>query len=215
MNLETILDSYSGDSALWGPFSLLLACGMGFPVPEDIVLLAAGFLGAENGLPLFRVIAIMYVGILLGDGIVYSLGRFFGRGIIKTKIGRYLIKEASLVRAEDAFKKYGRGVIFVGRFLPGLRAPIFFSAGALRYQFLRFFIMDALAALVSAPLFVWVGHWAAETYAEDLSALQSTLGRTKIFMGALILVLAMGIIFYWRKKHQKAKKLLSSPQDLT
>jgi membrane protein DedA with SNARE-associated domain len=213
MNLEQIIGNFSGASALWGPFGLLLACGLGLPVPEDIVLLAAGFLGAQNDIPFLRIVALMYMGILIGDCIVYSLGRFFGRRVLSSRIGRYLINQESLDRAEGAFTKYGRGVIFVGRFLPGLRAPIFFTAGLLRFEPLRFLFMDGLAALLSAPIFVWIGHWAAERYAEDLSQLQHTVGRTKLAILFLISLVAAALIFFWRKKNSKEKQVASARQE--
>ena len=44
--LETILDYFQGSPlSLWGPFVVLLLCGLGLPVPEDIVLISAGALG--------------------------------------------------------------------------------------------------------------------------------------------------------------------------
>jgi len=214
MNLETVLQSLSGSSALWGPFGMLLLCGLGLPVPEDIVLLAAGFLGAENSIPLMKVIVVMYVGILLGDGIVYSVGRYFGRGVLQTKVGRFFIKEESLGKAESYFTKYGSGVIFVGRFLPGLRAPIFFSAGILRFRVFHFFFMDGLAALVSAPFFVWIGHWAHQKYAENLGELQGTLGRTKLIVGIVVAVVGLLAIIFWRRKNRPKKNLATSQEGV-
>lgn len=214
MKLDQIIEALGGASALWGPFGLLLLCGVGLPVPEDIILVASGFLGADNDLPLFRVMGVMYIGILLGDSLVYSMGRFFGRRILRTKIGSYMIGPGSLVKAEAAFKKYGRGVIFVGRFLPGLRAPIFFSAGLLRFSIFRFWLMDGLAALLSAPVFVWIGHWAWEKYAEDLSALERQIGHTKVWVTAFVVVVGLIGFFIARSKAKRDQEEAVAPEEV-
>jgi membrane protein DedA with SNARE-associated domain len=187
---------------------VLVFCGLGLPVPEDIVLIASGFLGAEEGTSLFKLIAVMYVGILIGDSIIYTLGRNFGRRVLGTRMGRWVITEDRLVKAEALFERYGTGVVFVGRFLPGLRAPVFFSAGLLRFSWPRFLIMDGFAAFVSAPLFVWLGHWAWSRYAEDLDLLDKTIGRTKMIMGLSALMIA-AIIFYWIRYRSRVKSASS------
>ena len=47
----------------------------------------------------------------------------------------------------------------VARFLPGLRAPTYFTVGHSRVPFWEFLLFDGLAALVSAPLWVCLGFW--------------------------------------------------------
>jgi membrane protein DedA with SNARE-associated domain len=203
MELDQILAVSGASSALWYPFGLLLLCGLGLPIPEDIVLIAAGFLGAQNEVPLISIVVVMYFGILLGDTIVYCMGRFFGRNVLDTKLGSYLISAVRLQKAEQAFTKYGRWVVFVGRFLPGLRAPIFFSAGLLRFSVFGFWLMDGLAAIVSAPLFVWLGHWAWVRYANDLTEFQRALGQTKLYAGGVLLVVVLTAFFYWKSRAKK------------
>ncbi|HRG55305.1 MAG TPA: hypothetical protein PLG56_04645 [Lacunisphaera sp.] len=47
---ETLLKYFEGSPlSLWGPFLILILCGLGLPVPEDIVLVAAGALGEIDG----------------------------------------------------------------------------------------------------------------------------------------------------------------------
>ena len=98
-------------------------------------------------------------------------------------------------------------VLFVGRFLPGLRAPLFASAGAMHVPYLKFALLDGTAALISAPVFVWLGHWLWVEFHEDLEELSSVLARTHSysFWIALILVVTSIVITllwrcFWRKK---------------
>jgi membrane protein DedA with SNARE-associated domain len=193
-----------GSFALGIPFGTLILCGLGLPLPEDIVLFASGFAGARAGFSVAHVAAIMYFGILAGDTATYCLGRYFGRTALESRFGRFVFPTERKEKAENMFHKYGNWVIFVGRFLPGLRAPIFFTAGTMRYSIFKFLFMDGFAALVSAPLFVWFGHWAASKYASDSGELEKILGQSKmVVLGAAV----AGIIVLWlflkfRKKQE-------------
>ena len=47
---ETLLNFFQNSPlSLWGPFIVLLLCGLGLPIPEDIVLVTAGVLGQIDG----------------------------------------------------------------------------------------------------------------------------------------------------------------------
>jgi membrane protein DedA with SNARE-associated domain len=158
--------------ALWGPFFLLLICAFGFPMPEDIILVTAGFLAAQYSYSIILVIAITYAGIVIGDSCIYFIGANLGRRFLKTKIGKIILKESTLLKVQDYFKKYGVWLIFVARFLPGMRTAVFFTSGTLHFPFYKFFLMDGLAALISAPLFVYLGEFAWRTFQEDFSRLE-------------------------------------------
>ena len=77
-------------------FGLLFACGLGFPLPEDIPLLLAGYFVAQvPGTPgkmyLLPAAIVAWTGILAGDSVLYSLGRRYGLNITRVPlIGRHL-----------------------------------------------------------------------------------------------------------------------------
>ncbi len=192
-----------GDSAWaqWGLFGVLILCGFGLPIPEDIILVTAGFLGAENGKNLLGTCVLMYFGIMIGDGLIFVGGRLFGFRLVNV-----FVRPEKRDRIQGLFKKYGSGVIFVGRFLPGLRTPIFFTAGTLHFSSWKFFFMDGTAALLSAPVFVWLGHKAQELYADDLHQLEKQLGKTQLYVVGGAIVLALIIFYQLWSRHKKQKK---------
>jgi membrane protein DedA with SNARE-associated domain len=59
------------------------------------------------------------------------------------------------LRVRAYFRRYGNRVIFIGRFLPGLRFTIFVSAGTLHVRPTVFFVYDTMAALISVPFLVY------------------------------------------------------------
>ena len=92
------------------------------------------------------------------------------------------------------FDRYHSMVLFVGRFLPGLRAPIFFTAGSTRVRYWKFFFFDGLAALISVPFFVWLGHWLWAKFSEDLTQLEHVLARTHSYTALAAAVIFLGVV---------------------
>jgi membrane protein DedA with SNARE-associated domain len=100
-------------------------------------------------------------------------------------------------KVEDLFDRYHSWVLFVGRFLPGLRAPIFFTAGSTRVKYWKFFVLDGLAALVSVPFFVWLGHWLWMKFKDDIAQLDRALSRTQTYtmiVATVILIVAVTLV---------------------
>src|SRR5438552_12873680 len=70
-------------ATLLGLFLLLVAGGIGFPLPEDLTLLGGGLLAHERVLRLRDVIAIGFLGVVVPDWIIYLVGRRYGHGIVR------------------------------------------------------------------------------------------------------------------------------------
>ena len=201
---DTILKTFADSPlSLWGPFFILLLCGLGLPVPEDIVLVAAGALAETDGRNWMETSAIMYAGVMLGDSTIFFAGRYFG-GKLRTSLWfRRSFSEKKQAKVEALFDRYHSWVLFVGRFLPGLRAPIFFTAGSTRVKYWKFFFFDGLAALISVPFFVWLGHWLWAKFSEDLTQFEHALARTHsyslIIASLIFLVVVLVVIRVVRK----------------
>jgi len=56
-------------------------------------------------------------------------------------------------------KKNVRKIIFSARFLAGLRAPIFLSAGMLGVRTRTFVSLDFLGAIISVPTLTFLGYY--------------------------------------------------------
>ncbi len=201
---ETLL-KYFQDSplSLWGPFMVLILCGLGLPVPEDVVLVSAGALGEMDGRKWTDVALLMYAGVMLGDTTIFFAGRYYGSRLRASRWFQRYFSEKKQTKVENLFDRYDSWVLFVGRFLPGLRAPVFFTAGSTRVKFWKFILFDGLAALISVPFFVWLGHWLWARFKDDITALERALFRTHSYglMVTTLLVLVVVLIGLrlWRK----------------
>lgn len=146
---------FSGPLAYALIFGALMACGLGLPLPEDITLFAAGLLAFYGSANVHGMVALSMVGVLLGDSIVYFLGHRYGESIRKRGPFKRLLPDERFAGLKERFRQKGNKVIFAGRFMPGLRAPIFFTAGTLHLPYRVFIFYDGLAALLSVPAIVY------------------------------------------------------------
>jgi membrane protein DedA with SNARE-associated domain len=134
---------------------LLLLCGLGLPIPEDISLISAGYLAHLGTVDAHTVFAVCFGAVLGGDAIAFMLGRRFGTKILASRLGHRYFNPRRQRRVRAYFRRYGSKVVFIARFLPGLRFSIFLSAGMLRVRPYVFIVYDSMAALLSVPILVY------------------------------------------------------------
>jgi membrane protein DedA with SNARE-associated domain len=134
---------------------ILLLCGLGLPIPEDISLISAGYLAHLGTVDLHAIFIVCFVAVLGGDTLAFTVGRMFGTRILATRFGQRYFTPRRQRRVRAYFRSYGSKVVFVARFLPGLRFSIFLSAGMLHVRPYVFIVYDSLAALLSVPFLVY------------------------------------------------------------
>lgn len=183
-------------------FGLLFACGLGFPLPEDIPLIVAGFFIAKGKMHLAIAAVVAWCGIIGGDCVLYHLGRRFGHGVTRVPMVGKHVTEERIARAERLFDRYGILVVAVGRLFAGIRGAMVIAAGATRFNFVKFLIADGLAALVSGGAFIWIGHWVGVHFGtlDQLQKARKQLAGIEhwIVLGLVVLVLAL-VAYIWMR----------------
>ena len=173
-------------------FLMLLASGLGVPVPEDVPLIAAGILADNGGLPVPLASLACGVFVLARDSIVFFLGRRFGVAFFENRWARRIVSQETVHRAERHLEQRGALVVFVGRFLPGFRAAVFFAAGASKVKPATFLVMDFLAATISLPFFIWIGF----KFSQNLPRIQELVSQFRA--GSLLVVGGVAAVVLWR-----------------
>jgi len=74
-----------------GIFILLILGTLGFPFPEDGILLLSGFLIAQSIMKPFPGLLIVYSGLVTTDFLLYSVGKRYGRKLIEQKKFKHFI----------------------------------------------------------------------------------------------------------------------------
>jgi membrane protein DedA with SNARE-associated domain len=143
----------------------LILTGCGLPLPEEVALIAAGVLSAPGGNPeqsLNPWLALLccLIGCLVGDSIMYFIGRKIGRSVMNsnTPWGKYLTPEREKL-LEYMIHQHGVKVLFVARFLVGIRSPVYLTTGILKFPYVRFILADLLCASVVILLFFGLSYY--------------------------------------------------------
>jgi membrane protein DedA with SNARE-associated domain len=128
------------------------------------------------------------VGVMVGDSIMYFLGRRWGSHVLEHRLSRKLLTVERQQAIAGYFDRYGAGIIFGARFLPGIRAALFLSAGTMRVSFWTFFAMDGAAALLSVPLSFWLAYFFTDKLRELLDLQEHVHFWAMGLLGAGLLV---------------------------
>lgn len=154
--------------------TLFVLCGLGLPLPEEIILLAAGYVCAtfpeHAELPLMM--AWSGGAILTGDLLPYLLGRIFGVRLLRLRWLRYVVTRQRLARFDRWFRRRGDWVVFIARFIPGIRVVAFFTGGTMKMPWQRFLLLDALGIAMTVPLLSWLGFHSAGVIEEVIATVK-------------------------------------------
>ncbi|MGD9571282.1 MAG: DedA family protein [Thermoleophilia bacterium] len=170
--LLSVVESFqqlAEDAAGYGYWAVLLVvAGDGvFPaLPGETAIVAAAVLAADGSLSLPLVILAGAAGAILGDSTAYWIGRG-GGGPIKRGVTRIAGAER-LEAAERMVQRQGAALVFVGRFLPGIRIAINLSCGAGQMGYGRFLFFDAMGAIVWSSQAALLGYFAGKAFADQL-----------------------------------------------
>lgn len=186
----------------WAVLFVLIICGFGVPIPEDITLVSGGVIAGlyPENVNSHLMLLVSMVGVLAGDSCMYWLGRIYGTKILRFKLMRKIVTLQRLRMVREKFSQYGNRVLFVARFLPGLRAPIYMVSGITRrVSYARFVLIDLCAAIISVPIWVYLGEFGAR----NLDWLHAQIEKGQMVIYVIIAVLAIFLIWKWKKSKKK------------
>jgi membrane protein DedA with SNARE-associated domain len=141
--VEHFLDQY-GYAAI---FLVALVEAIAIPFPSEVTFGFTAALAAQGkyGFSLPGVIGAGVAGEIIGCVVAYFIGRSGGRALID-RYGRFvLLSHADLDRADRFMEKRGAPAVFIGRFIPVVRAVISLVAGVGEMPFSRFLLSTGVA----------------------------------------------------------------------
>jgi membrane protein DedA with SNARE-associated domain len=204
--LDTLITLFTQHGYL-AVFLVLLVTGFGIPIPEDISLVAGGVIAGLGYANVNVMCLVGLAGVLLGDAVMFLVGHHFGARALRLRWVAWLLTPRRYAKVQHKFHRYGNRLMFVARFLPGLRTAVFITAGmSHRVSFWRFIALDGLAALISIPFWVYLGYFGAEEHEWVLAWVKR--GESVIAVGAVVLVALVGW-FWWRRRGRAHARLRS------
>ncbi|MFA6032617.1 MAG: DedA family protein [Myxococcota bacterium] len=206
--MESFIIAFIQKYLLMGVFALLLMCGLGIPMPEDVILLTGGYFSylypAHISLPLLVLVSM--TGVLVGDTMIFFIGRKLGPSVVTAPMFKRFMTPQRLETMSGYFRSYGNKIVFMGRFMAGIRAPLFLSAGVLGHPYRKFILYDGLAALISVPALVLLAHY----FGEELDRLKFMLVKAhKVLFIMVPIIITVYLLF---RKYAR-KRELEIPED--
>jgi membrane protein DedA with SNARE-associated domain len=180
------------------PFTVLMLCGLGLPLPEEVALIGSGILLYQGEVEFVPIILVCAAAILLGDSIPYWLGRHYGLAALKTRWVAKILHPERFAALERRFAEHGNYAVFTCRFLPGLRIPGYFVAGTLRMSYPRFIFIDFLGVLISVPASIYLG----KIFGDSMESLRKSMHDLHLWLALGVVALALILILRskWRKR---------------
>lgn len=210
--MEATLLNFVDQYGLPALFVGLLLSGIGLPVPEDIYMIIGGMItqrkveaaGGAWAQPVLVAISLLYVGVMVGDTVIYYLGSRFGERILTWKVFARFMSPERTEKVRQYYSKYGAATVFIARHTGPIRFVSFLMAGVSRMPFGKFFFWDSLAAILSVPLWFAIGYFLWDRRHE----LEQRLG---LVITVLALAALVGLLWWGRKRRGKAPGANGAP----
>jgi membrane protein DedA with SNARE-associated domain len=180
-------------------FALVLAEAIGLPVPAAVALVAGGAAAAAHVLRLPVVIGLAILAMLLGDSLLYILGRYMGWTLLSILCRVSTNPESCILRSAESFYKRGKVTLIIAKFIPGVNTMAPPLAGSMRMKFMQFLRLDFVGATLYGSAYILLGFLFRDFLASITRGFQ-VAGRA--FEEVLIFAVA-GYVLYRLALYQK------------
>ena len=153
-------------------FVAFIVSGIGLHLSEDLILIPAGWLSANDPRFFWELAAAAYAGIVLGDLGWFLLCRTFGTRLLQSKFFKRMFHPRRLLEVKYQIDQRGVLVLIAARFIPGTRTPVITMCGVLHMATWKFILVEAVCVLITAPMQMAIGwlafHAAAQAGVTDI-----------------------------------------------
>ena len=155
----------------WAPPAQATLLGLLTFLQEDVPTVSAALLAATGSLPWQIGLLGCFLGIWIGDALLYLMARGVGRPLLRRPWAKRFFDPAAVARSEQWFARKGVWLLLGSRFLPGTRLPTYLAAGFLRLPFGQFLLITGvavaawtvgiflLAQTIGPGLLGWLHRW--------------------------------------------------------
>jgi len=178
-------------------FVVVILGNMGLPIPEETILILAGYLVWQGDLRLPIVLGVGIVSAIIGDNLGYWLGRELGRRAIE-RYGHWIfVTPDRLDATQRLVTRFGPMAVFVARFIPGLRFLAGPVAGITGLRPLPFIVANVLGASLYVPASVGIGYAVGLGLGDYLARAEQVVGQLEHLIPVGILCITFTLLL-WR-----------------
>ncbi len=207
-------------TALWvylGVFGSLVAAGVGFPMPEELPIVTAGALTGhaaqdpDSALRWWVFLPLCILGVVISDGLLYLMGRTFGLGLLKFPLIARILPRQRLEHIQHNFQRYGVLILLFARVLPGIRSPIFLTAGIMKLPYRRFLLADGLYAIPGVSLLFFLAYWFTDQFRDFVTRIEEDISHIRPL---LIMAAILGVAVYFLIQFLRHPVHTGDPEEL-
>src|SRR6266851_2684561 len=180
-------------------FLIVFAEAAGMPVPAALALIAGGAAAAAHFINPALVLALAISAMMLGDTLLFVLGRYTGWALLGFLCRLSLNPETCILRSAESFYKRGKVALIFAKFIPGVNTMAPPLAGSMKmkpWQFLRF---DAAGACLYVLAYGTAGYLAHDFVADITRGLQNAGHVLGEVIGAAIVVFVLYRFIQYRR----------------
>jgi membrane protein DedA with SNARE-associated domain/rhodanese-related sulfurtransferase len=179
---------------------------VGLPVPAVPTLVVAGAAAASGKLSAAAVFGMAVLACYIGDGLWFAGGRVYGRRVLSLLCRVSLSPDSCVRQSEYHFERWGKAVLIVSKFVPGLSAVAPPLAGAMRMGWPSFIVLNGVGIALWAGLPIAAGMLFSGQIERVVALLERYGAAALILLGA---ALAAYVAFKWweRRRFYRALRL--------
>jgi membrane protein DedA with SNARE-associated domain len=182
-------------------FFVVLAEALDVPVPAALALIAGGAAAASHALNPLLVFGVAVFALLLGDSIIFFLGRHTGWALLGFLCKVSVNPETCILRSAEAFYKRGKSTLIIAKFIPGINTMAPPLAGSMKMRFAQFLWLDLLGASLYVLTYTTAGYVFRDFIAAITRGFQAAGHVVEIVLLAAFLVY-LGYRFWLYRKHR-------------
>jgi membrane protein DedA with SNARE-associated domain len=180
-------------------FLVIFAEAAGMPAPGALALVAAGAAAAAHVLSVPRVLGTAIVGMMVGDILLFVMGRYTGWALLSFICGLSLNPETCILRSAESFYKRGRLTLLFAKFIPGINTMAPPLAGSMKMKLTQFLRFDFAGTCIYILAYVGVGYLFRDVVAKITKGMQSASHLfAALVIFAMVAYLAYRIVQYRR-----------------
>lgn len=174
-------------------FLVVLAEAVGLPAPAALALVAGGAAAAAHTLNAPVAFALAILAMLLGDSLLFVLGRYTGWALLGLLCRLSLNPESCILRSAESFYKRGRMTLLIAKFIPGVNSMAAPLAGSMKMRPWQFLQLDFAGTLLYVLAYGGLGFLFRDFLAAITRGLQSASHALEI-----VLLVALGAYVVYR-----------------
>jgi len=173
-------------------FLVVFAEAAGLPAPAAIALVAAGAASAAHVMSTPVAFLTALVAMILGDVLLFLLGRYTGWALLSFICGLSLNPETCILRSAESFYKRGRVTLLFAKFIPGINTMAPPLAGSMKMPPLQFLQLD----LAGACLYILAYGGAGYLFRDFVAKITQGLQTASHTLAEVILIAAIVYLVY-------------------